>query len=137
MSEQELARLLQSTWPDAARDIEQVRGTDNGRDFVGTSPFCIQSKRRAKVVPFDIRTGLNEAAMSTDSEYPFPVVAWRSDREPWRVTMRLSTMIGFTVMTEGRERLPWDSLENPLITMELTDWLEFVDWRLARQRTAA
>ena len=88
-AELEVVHILREhgPFPNAERDLEQVRGTDNGRDIVSTPGFVIQVKRRARVTQSVIESGLAEAAGSTTDEDPFAAVWHRSDRQPWRVTM--------------------------------------------------
>ena len=74
-------------FPNAERDLEQVRGEDNGRDIIETPGFVVQVKRRARVTQSVIEAGLAEAAGSTTDDDPLAVVWHRSDRQPWRVTM--------------------------------------------------
>jgi hypothetical protein len=74
-------------FPEAERDLDQVRGHDNGRDIIGTPDFVIQVKRRARVTQSVIEAGLAEATASTTPADPFAVCIHRSDRQPWRVTM--------------------------------------------------
>ena len=76
-------------FPNAERDLEQVRGTENGRDIIGTPGFVVQVKRHARVTQSVIEAGIAEAMASTDNENPFPVCVHRSDLQQWRVTMSL------------------------------------------------
>ena len=89
-AEREVAAILRNTgtFPDAERDLEQVRGTDNGRDLIGTPGFAIQIKRRKKITAGVVEAGLREAFQSADV-VELPVCVHRSDREAWRVTMTL------------------------------------------------
>jgi len=50
VAELEVVHILRDTgaFPDAERDLDQVRGTDNGRDIIGTNPWVLQVKRRAQ-----------------------------------------------------------------------------------------
>ena len=75
-------------WPSAERDLEQCRGTDNGRDIIGTDGVCIQVKRRAKITAGVVEKGLDEAFYSAELD-ECPVCVHRSDYDSWRVTMTL------------------------------------------------
>ena len=88
-AEREVVAILRDhgPFPYADRDLEQVRGTDNGRDIVNTPGMCVQVKRRKRVTQSVIEAGLAEAAGSTTDDDPLAVVFHRSDRQPWRVTM--------------------------------------------------
>ena len=89
-AELEVVHILREhgPFPNAERDLEQVRGTDNGRDIIGTDEFVIQVKRRKRVTQSVIEAGLVEAAGSTGPD-EFGVCIHRSDCQPWRVTMGL------------------------------------------------
>ena len=90
-AELEVVHILREHGPfaHAERDLEQARGSDNGRDLIGCEAFVVQVKRRARVTQGVIEAGLAEAAACTDDESPFAVCVHRSDRQPWRVTMDL------------------------------------------------
>ena len=89
-AELEVVHILREygPFPEAERDLDQVRGHDNGRDIIGTPDFAIQVKRRAKVAAGVIEAGLNEAFYSAELD-EYPVCAYRSDRGSWRVSMTL------------------------------------------------
>jgi hypothetical protein len=87
-AEREVVAILRRNgpWPDAERDLDQVRGHDTGRDIINTYGVCIQVKRRARVAAGVIESGLDEAFYSAE-EHEYPVCVHRSDRGTWRVTM--------------------------------------------------
>jgi hypothetical protein len=94
-AELEVVHILREhgPFPNADRDLEQVRGTDNGRDLIGCDPWCIQVKRRAKMTQGVILAGLAEAEASTTDDAMYGACIHRGDREPWMVTCRLYDLI--------------------------------------------
>ena len=88
--ELEVAAILRAygPFPNAERDLEQVRGTENGRDIIGTPGFVVQVKRHARVTQSVIENGLTEAAGSAADDELVACVH-RSDRQDWRITMNL------------------------------------------------
>ena len=122
--EREVVRELRRLWPGAERDLEQVRGENNGRDVVGCAPWCGQIKRAAKVTPGRVERGLAEAAtwvgqtVATD-EYR-PVVIHRSDRAPWRVSARLSDLVSVAL----RSPVIWGRRGDPVVEVGLEEWLQ-------------
>ena len=105
-AELEVVHILRDhgPWPNAERDLDQVRGHDNGRDIIGTPEFVIQVKRRAKITAGVVETGLNEAFYSADID-EYPVCAHRSDRGSWRVSM---TLIDWCRLCKGVK--PWPTV---------------------------
>jgi len=112
-AEREVAARLRPVWPNVGRNLEQVRRS-SGRDLDGTEPWAIQIKRRARVTPAVIRAGLAEAQGELDGKrWRFAAVVHRSDREPWRATVRLTDLT--------RENVPAVP-----VTMDLPDFLRCV-----------
>ena len=119
-AELEVRNLLREhgPFPDADRDLEQVRGTDNGRDLIGCDPWCIQVKRRAKMTRGVILEGLEEAARTAE-EPLYSACIHRGDREPWMVTCFLWELIW---LAGGRV----DASMSIPVTMTLEDWCAMV-----------
>ena len=89
-AEQEVVRILRGHWPEAGRNLDQVKAGGSGRDLEGTSPWCIQVKRRVRMTPAVIDAGLAEAIESLDGDrWRYAAVIHRSDRQPWTVTVPL------------------------------------------------
>ena len=88
-AEREVCAILRESgaFPHAERDLDQVRGHDNGRDIIGTDPWVIQCKRRATMTRGVIHAGLDEATFSKESEKQFAACVHRGDRQPWLVTV--------------------------------------------------
>jgi hypothetical protein len=84
--EREVVRSISEFWPDAKRNLSQYQEND-GRDFDGTEPFCVQAKRRKRIRLHEIVNGWHEANESTSSDYPIPCVVYRSDGDTSWVTM--------------------------------------------------
>lgn len=91
-------------WLAADRDLDQVRGCDNGRDLINTSPYCVQVKRYAKpLTDAQVEQALHEAELSVDDCYRYPVVFYRADRKPWGVALRagiLARLLGCSTPAE-------------------------------------
>ena len=93
-AELEVVHILREhgPWPNPERDLDQVRGSDNGRDIVNTGDMVIQVKRRAKMTTSVITMGMIEALSSRDHVSEYAICVHRSDRGPWRVTMAIDEL---------------------------------------------
>jgi len=121
-AELEVVHILRDSgaFPEAERDIEQVRGHDNGRDIIGTAPWLIQVKRRATMDRSTVLRGLKEASKSMTLAEPFSACVHRGDREPWKVTCSVSDLAWFY------SRQPWAGTCFP-VEMLLSEWCEMVN----------
>lgn len=123
-AELEVVHILREhgPWPDVERDLEQVRGTDNGRDIVNTEPTTIQVKRRKRITPAVIEAGLHEAEASKDHPTDYAACVHRSDHAPWRATMTVGDL---TDMLGGG----WTSfgeMTDALVEMDFVEWCRLV-----------
>jgi hypothetical protein len=102
--ERKIAMLMRMSgvWPLAERELDQVRGFENGRDLIRTEPFCVQCKAHKAVAPGLIKSAMLEAAKSRDRRYRLPVVVWKSDRKPITATMMIDDFLWF--FSEDRDR---------------------------------
>ena len=127
-AELEVVHILRDTgaFPGAERDLEQTRGHDNGRDIIGTDPWTIQVKRRAKMDRATTLRGLAEALSSCTDEAPYAACIHRGDRQMWRVTCDLSHLAWY--YTDA----PWCGRTMP-VTMLLDDFCWMVT-RLCREQ---
>ena len=116
-------------FPEAERDLEQVRGHDNGRDIIGTPDFVIQVKRRARITPAVIHMGLIEALSSRNHVSEYAVCVHRSDRAPWRITMAIDEL--FRMTNYGEE---FRVLYGNLVEMDFIRWCDLCS-ALAREET--
>lgn len=91
-AELEVVGILRSVFPDAARDLDQTRGTDNGSDLINTDPWCIQIKRRAVMTRGIVLAGLAEASNAATASAPLAACVHRGDREPWKVTCDINDL---------------------------------------------
>jgi len=92
--ERKVAELCRDSgiWPDAARELDQVRGYDNGRDLLGTDPWLFQLKRYKVVTAGVIDKALAEGGRSIDMRYKFVVAVWKSDRKPIMATLLIDDL---------------------------------------------
>jgi len=123
-AEREVCAILREhgPWPEAERDLDQVRGHDNGRDIINTPGVCIQVKRRKKVTVGVIEAGLREAVLSMGVEDSAACVH-RGDRGAWRVTMAIDELTFIANNCEGVAVSYWKH-RNALVEMDLIEWCE-------------
>lgn len=127
-AERELVKILRPVWPDVCRNLEQVR-TGCGRDLDGTGAWVVQIKRRSRVTPSTVAAGLTEAVGELDGEtWRWAAVLHRSDRAPWRVTVRLGDLLD-SLDLGGRTAPAGSPLAVPDVVVELSfdGWLEVVE----------
>ena len=118
-AEREVCAILREygPWPNAERDLDQVRGHDNGRDIVNTEPVVIQVKQWKRVTPAVIEAGLHEAEDSKDHSTDYAVCVHRSDRAPWRVTMTVADLTDL-----GNGWTTFGEMADALVEMDLVEW---------------
>lgn len=120
-AELEVVHILRDSgaFPDAARDIEQVRGHDNGRDIINTGEWTIQVKRRAVMDRGTVLKGLAEASAAATAAAPLAACVHRGDREAWKVTCDIADLAWFY------SRQAWAGTCFP-VEMLLSEWCEMV-----------
>ena len=102
-------------WPNAERDLDQVRGHDNGVDIY-EEPFAIQVKRRKRITAGVVETGLTEATQSAPVGF-YAACIHRSDRAEWRVTMTVGDLTDL-----GGGRTTFGEMADALVEMDLVEW---------------
>ncbi len=89
-AELEVVHILRDSgaFPEAERDLEQTRGTDNGRDIIDTGEWTLQIKRRAKMDRSTVLRGLAEASAAATAAAPLAAwdLAWFYSRHAWAGT---------------------------------------------------
>ncbi len=119
--EREVCAILREhgPWPDADRDLDQVRGHDNGVDIIHTEPVVIQVKRRKRITPAVIQRGWVEAFGSKPYPTDYPVCVHRSDHQPWRVTM---TIADYLDLIGGSCRSGLGEMVDAFVEMDFVEW---------------
>ncbi len=111
-AELEVVKILRKhgPWPEAARDLEQVRGEDSGIDIINTGAWAFQVKRHKKITESLIRSAIYEA-METDHTKK-PACIHRQDyQRKWRISL-FACNFG-----SG-----WYYDSNPIIELDLIDF---------------
>jgi hypothetical protein len=121
-AELEVVHILRDSgaFPDAERDLDQVRGTDNGRDIINTGVWTLQIKRRATMDRSTVLRGLEEALAAATAAEPLAACVHRGDREVWKVTCDIADLAWFY------SKRAW---AGPRCTVEmlLLEWCEMVN----------
>jgi len=113
-AELEVCAILREVFPDVQRDLDQVRGHNNGRDLIGTGKWCFQVKRRAKMTRGVIEAGYREAVTAAAKGSNQVIVIHRSDREEWMVSTKMKDLF-------------WLGYATPkLITFSLSDFVSMI-----------
>ncbi|WP_156925473.1 putative PDDEXK endonuclease [Thioalkalivibrio paradoxus] len=87
--ERELRRLLEAELgPGISRNLSQTR--DGGHDLTGVGPFAIEVKRYKRATASMLAAWWTQAEAQAESAGLRPALAWREDRAPWRVLVRLA-----------------------------------------------
>lgn len=125
IAEREVCAILREhgPWPNAERDLEQVRGTDNGRDIVNTEPVVFQVKWWKRITAAVIEAGWTEAHESKTSSTDYSVCVHRSDRADWRVTMIVSDYLD---LIGGECRSGLGEMADAFVEMDLIEWCRLV-----------
>jgi len=117
-AEREVCKILRDygPWANAERDLEQVRGSDNGRDIINTQPWVFQVKRRKSITRDVIMTGIVEAISADvdNEEYYLAACIHRSDYQDWSISMLLGDFLIWLTGDDG----PLDARIEPLITLD-------------------
>ncbi len=86
--ERELARLLaDELGTEITRNLVQAR--EGGADLIGVEGWAVECKRAARVTPGLLRAWWAQAEQQADRVASRPALAFRGDREPWRIAVRL------------------------------------------------
>lgn len=70
------------------RNLDQTR--DGGHDILGLGDWALEVKRYAEVLPADLERFWNQAIEQARKDEKRPALAYRQDRRPWRVVVRMS-----------------------------------------------
>jgi Holliday junction resolvase len=91
--EQELARLLTEELGPVGRNLLQTRA--GGHDLEGPAlrGWALEVKRYHRATPALLTEWWQQAEQQARSAGRAPCLAWRSDREPWRVLVPLSVLL--------------------------------------------
>lgn len=85
----ELKKLLPPEMTsELTRNLDQTR--DGGHDILGLGDWALEVKRYAEVLPADLERFWAQATEQARKDERRPVLAYRQDRRPWRVVMRMS-----------------------------------------------
>lgn len=74
------------------RNLDQTR--DGGHDILGLGDWALEVKRYAEVKPADLERFWEQATTQARNDNKRPVLAYRQDRRPWRVVLRISDVGG-------------------------------------------
>ena len=134
-----LGELTGSTW---RRGIAQTRrgGSESPdiecEDFPAWNQWHLEVKRRKSRV--DLHASMAQACRDAEERGCSPVVLWRVDRQPWRVTVRagdLAIDCASTASIDGQmkysgmhgpEWRAWQGAYAELVTLDLCDWVRLV-----------
>jgi hypothetical protein len=120
-AERQVCAILRDSgvFPDAARDLDQTRVGENGRDIINTGEWTLQIKRRATMDRSTVLRGLKEASAATTAAAPLAACVHRGDREVWKVTCDIEDLAWFY------SKRAW---AGPRCTVEmlLLEWCEMV-----------
>ena len=141
--ERELAKVLaELTGCEWRRGVSQSRhGGAEGADvecvdIEAWNDWHIECKRRKDRV--DLHAAMTQACADAEARDCSPVVVWRTDRQPWRVTVRAgdlcldsmaSGIVGWHSKPSGSTPPMWRAYDGPLaelVTLELIAWLRLV-----------
>ena len=149
--ERELAKVLgELTGLEWRRGVSQSRhGGAEGADVEcvdveAWNDWHIEVKRRKDRV--DLHAAMVQACADAEGRDCSPVVIWRVDRQPWRVTVRagdlaidtISTgLVGWHQKSSGGhppQWRAWDGEYAALVTLDLQAWLALVCywWKVSR-----
>jgi Holliday junction resolvase len=70
------------------RNLDQTR--DGGHDILGLDGWALEVKRYAEVLPADLERFWQQATEQARKYAARPALAFRQDRRPWRVVVRMS-----------------------------------------------
>ena len=97
--EREFAAILREHGHEDARRGRQYKGTDDSPDVVGLGDdFHLEVKRR-EAIRIEEWCKQVEAEAAPGST---PVVAWRRNHQPWRVTLPLTDFLRLVAEARGR-----------------------------------
>jgi Holliday junction resolvase len=115
-AERELARLLMDELGGSVtRNLTQARG--GGHDLDGVPGWAVEVKRARKATRADLRAWWTQAESQAERAGLRPALAFREDRGPWLVAVRLSDL---------RPGLgPWPGLEWAAV-LSLAAWCALV-----------
>lgn len=85
-----LKQFLPEYTADLERNLEQTR--NGGHDILGLEGWAIEVKRYAKVTQADLRGFWAQACEQARKDMSRPVLAYRLDRQDWRVLVRAFDM---------------------------------------------
>lgn len=74
------------------RNLDQTR--DGGHDILGLGDWALEVKRYAQVLPADLERFWEQTTTQARSDQKRPALAYRQDRRPWRVVLRISDVGG-------------------------------------------
>jgi len=92
-AERELIGHLKELLPpemtsELTRNLDQTR--DGGYDILGLGDWALEVKRYAEVMPADLNRFWEQTTAQARNDQKRPLLAFRQDRRPWRVVMRMS-----------------------------------------------
>lgn len=112
----ELKKLLPPEMTsELTRNLDQTR--DGGHDILGLGDWALEVKRYAEVLPADLERFWAQATEQARKDEKRPALAFRQDRRPWRVVVRMSD-VGLVMKSDAYE----DTVE-----MSLTLFAKLVD----------
>lgn len=117
--ELDACKLLESIYPDAARELEQYQNK-LGRDLRETQPLCVQVKRHKSLTHGEIFKAFSEAKSAVDNEYLYPIALYREDFKSWRVATTLEVLID---IMKDESVLSDDTDENLMVDMSAEEFL--------------
>lgn len=89
--ERELRRLLADELGDQVRrNLGQTR--DGGHDLEGVGPFALEVKRHKAATDSLVRAWWQQAEQQASTVHAIPALAYRGDRQPWRVLVPLAAL---------------------------------------------
>lgn len=93
-AERELINILKVHLPEYANDLERnLEQTRNGgHDILGLPGWCIEVKRYARVTQGDLIGFWSQACEQARKDGGRPALAYRLDRQEWRVIVRAMDM---------------------------------------------
>ena len=101
--ERELINELKALLPpeltsELTLNLDQTR--DGGHDILGLGDWALEVKRYAEVTPADLERFWKQATEQARKDEKRPALAYRQDRRPWRVVMRMSD-VGLLVESDA------------------------------------
>jgi hypothetical protein len=82
----QLRQLLPEYAADFERNLEQTR--NGGHDILGLPGWAIEVKRYSRVTQADLRNFWGQACEQARKDSSRPALAYREDRQEWRVLLR-------------------------------------------------